>query len=337
MTKKIAVVGATGTLGRELLNELAARGIDRADVAALASERSIGVTISYGDESEVKTDDLAAFDFAGCSVAIFCTAPAVSAANVARAAKAGAWVVDTSAHFRLDVDVPLVVTGVNDDDATLARARRRIVAVPGACVTMLVQALAPLHRAATARRAVVSTYQCVSEAGRAPMDELFAQTRNVYVNAPMERTHFAKQIAFNVIPQCGSFENDGRTTEERALAMETRKILAADIGTVATCVRVPTFVGHGISAVVEFAEPMGIAQARSMLARADGLAVVDHRAEEGFVTPLETQGEDRVYVSRIRDDPSVANGLAMWIAADNLRTASAMPIAALALKLAEKG
>ncbi|MBL8831924.1 MAG: aspartate-semialdehyde dehydrogenase [Rhodospirillales bacterium] len=336
MAKRIAVVGATGTLGREILQELAARGIDAGDVAALASERSVGVELSFGEDADLRTDDLATYDFKGTEVAIFCTAPAVSAANAPRAAKAGAWVVDTSSHFRLDVDVPLVVAGVNDDDATLARAKRRIVAVPGAGVTMLATALAPLHRAATAKRAVVSTYQSVSEAGKGAMDELFGQTRNVFVNQPMERTHFAKQIAFNVIPQCGGFENDGRTTEERAFAAETRKILAADIGTVATCVRVPTFVGHGISAVVEFAEPMGIAQARSMLMRADGIAVVDHRAEEGFVTPLETQGEQKVYVSRLRDDPSVANGLAMWIAADNLRTASSAPIVALALALAEK-
>lgn len=336
MAKRIAVVGATGTLGREILQELAGRGIDASDVAALASERSVGVELSFGEDADVRTDELATYDFSGTQVAIFCTAPAVSAANASRAAKAGAWVVDTSAHFRLDVDVPLIVAGVNDDDATLARAKRRIVAVPGACVTMLAAALAPLHRAATVKRAIVSTYQSVSEAGKGAMDELFGQTRNVFVNQPMERTHFAKQIAFNVIPQCGGFESDGRTTEERALAMETRKVLAADVGTVATCVRVPTFVGHGISAVVEFAEPMGVAQARSMLMRADGIAVVDHRAEEGFVTPLETQGEQKVYVSRLRDDPSVANGLAMWIAADNLRTASSAPIATLALALAEK-
>lgn len=336
MAKRIAVVGATGTIGREILQELAARGVDAGDVAALASERSVGVTLSFGEDADVKTDELATYDFAGTEVAIFCTAPAVSAANVPRAAKAGAWVIDTSSHFRMDVDVPLIVAGVNDDTATLMRAKRRIVSVPGACVTMLTQVLAPLHRAATARRMIVSTYQCVSEAGRAAMDELFSQTRNVYVNQPLERANFAKQIAFNVIPQCGSFETDGRTTEERALAMEPRKILAGDVGTIATCVRVPSFVGHGIAAVVEFVEPMGVAQARSMLMRTDGIAVTDHRAEEGFVTPLETQGEQKVYVSRLRDDPSVPNGLAMWIAADNLRTASSAPIVVLALALAER-
>jgi aspartate-semialdehyde dehydrogenase len=336
MVKRIAVVGATGTIGREVLQELAARGIDAGEVAALASERSVGVTLSFGEEGDIRTDDLAGYDFSETKVAIFCTAPAVSAANVVRATKVGAWAVDTSSHFRLDADVPLVVAGVNDDDATLARAKRRIVAVPGACVTMLATALAPLHRAATAKRVIVSTYQCVSEAGKPAMDELFGQTRNVFVNQPMERVNFAKQIAFNVIPQCGGFDNDGRTTEERALAMETRKVLAGDIGTVATCVRVPTFVGHGIAAFVEFAEPMGIAQARSMLMRVDGLAVVDHRGDEGFVTPLETQGEQKIYVSRLRDDPSVPNGLAMWIAADNLRTALSVPIVALALDLAER-
>lgn len=334
MGKRIAVVGATGTIGREVLQELAARGVEVADVAALASERSVGVGLSYGEDAEIRTDDLAGHDFAGTRAAIFCTAAAVSAANVPRAAKAGAWVVDTSSHFRLDHDVPVVVAGVNDDEATLARARRRIVAAPGACVTMLAHALWPLHKAAGVRRATVSTYQCVSEVGKAAMDELFGQTRNVFVNQPMERTHFAKQIAFNVIPQCGGFEKDGHTTDERALSAELRKILASDAGVFATCVRVPTFVGHGIAAVVEFAEPMGVAQARSMLARAEGVAIVDHRSDEGFVTPLETQGEDKIYVSRLRDDPSVPNGLAMWIAADNLRTASAAPIADLAIRLA---
>ncbi|MBI1244724.1 MAG: aspartate-semialdehyde dehydrogenase [Alphaproteobacteria bacterium] len=337
MGKRIAVVGATGTVGREVLQELAARGVDVAEVAALASERSIGVGLSYGEDAEIRTDDLAGYDFAGTGAAIFCTAPAVSAANVPRAAKAGVWTIDTSSHFRLDHDVPVIVAGVNDDAPTLARAKRRIVAVPGACVTMLVQVLSPLHKAANVRRAIVSTYQCVSEMGKAAMDELFGQTRNVFVNQPMERTHFAKQIAFNVIPQCGGFEKDGHTTDERALATEVRKILASDTGVFATCVRVPTFVGHGISAVVEFAEPMGVAQARSMLARAEGIAVVDHRSDEGFVTPLETQGEQKIYVSRLRDDPSVPNGLAMWIAADNLRTASSAPIADLAIRLADNG
>jgi aspartate-semialdehyde dehydrogenase len=335
MTKRIAIIGATGTVGRELLQELALRGVPAGDVAALASERSIGVTLSYGEEAEIVTNDLAAYDFKGTAVAIFCTAAAVSAANVARAAKAGVWTIDTSAHFRMDADVPLVVAGVNDTPATFARAKRRIVAVPGACVTMLARALHPLHEKGKTKRAVVSTYQAVSEAGRAAMDELFNQTRSVYVNQTLERQHFAKQIAFNSIPHCGAFETDGRTADEKSLALEPRKILGGDLQTVATCVRVPAFVGHGISVVAEFAEPMGVAQARNLWIRNEDIGLVDHRAAEGFVTPLETQGETKIYISRLRDDPSVANGLAFWIAADNLRAASSLPIASLALTLSE--
>ena len=335
MARKIAVVGATGTVGREVLQELALRGVPSGDVVALASERSIGVTLSYGEETELVTNDLAQFDFSQAAVAIFCTAAAVSAAAIPRAAKAGSWIVDTSAHFRFDADVPLVVAGVNDTPETFARAKRRIVAVPGACVTMFARALYPLHEKARAKRAVLSTYQAVSEAGRAAMDELFNQTRSVYVNQTLERNHFAKQIAFNSIPHCGAFENDGRTADEKALALEPRKILGGDLAVVATCVRVPSFVGHGISVAVEFEEPLGVAQARNLLIRDDNIGLVDHRAVEGFVTPLETQGETKIFISRLRDDPSVANGLAFWLAADNLRAASSLPIAALALTLAE--
>jgi len=335
MGNKIAVVGATGTIGREVLQELALRGIDPHDVVALASERSIGATLSYGEDTDLTTQDLAQFDFTTAKVAIFCTAAAVSAAAVAKAAKAGAWVVDTSAHFRLDADVPLVVAGVNDTPATFARAKRRIVAVPGACVSMFTRALHPLHDKAKAKRAVLSTYQAVSEAGRPAMDELFNQTRSVYVNQTLERQHFAKQIAFNTIPHCGAFETDGRTSEEKALALEPRKVLGGDLNIVATCVRVPAFVGHGISVAVEFTEPMGVAQARSLLIRDDDIGLVDHRAAEGLVTPLETQGETKIFISRLRDDPSVANGLAFWLAADNLRAALSLPIVTVALALAE--
>ena len=232
--------------------------------------------------------------------------------------------------------MPLVVPGINDTDDVLGKAAKRIVAFPSACVAMVAHALKPLHDAATCKRAVVSTYQCVSEVGKGAMDELFSQTRNVYVNMPLERENFVKQIAFNTIPQCGNFLDDGSTTDEAALVKETPRLLPG-AKFAATCVRVPTFVGHGISVVAEFAEPMGVAQARAMLKRMNGLAVVDLRHEQGIVTPLETQGEGSIFVSRIRDDSSAPNSIAFWLAADNLRAVLAMPIARLTLELAARG
>lgn len=336
MGKAFAVVGASGTLGREVLQALAEAGVKAADVAALASDRSAGTGLTYGDDDEIVTQELGAHDFSTTKVTIFCTAPAVAATHIPRAAKGGGWVLDATAHSRLDGHVPLVVPGINDTDEILAKATKRVVAFPSACVSMVARALKPLHDAATCKRAVVSTYQCVSEAGKGAMDELFSQTRNVYVNMPLERENFVKQIAFNTIPQCGNFLDDGSTTDEAALVKETPRLLPG-AKFAATCVRVPTFVGHGISVVAEFAEPMGTAQARAMMKRMNGLAVVDLRHEQGIVTPLETQGEGSIFVSRIRDDSSAPNSIAFWLAADNLRAVLAMPIARLTLELAARG
>ncbi len=336
MGKAFAVVGASGTLGREVLQALAEAGVKAEDVAALASDRSAGTGLTYGEDDEVVTKEIGAHDFSKTKVTIFCTAAAVASTHVPRAAKAGGWALDASAHSRLDANVPLVIPGLNDTDAVLDKAVKRVVAFPSACVSMVARALKPLHDAATCKRAVVSTYQCVSEAGKDAMDELFGQTRNVYVNMPLEREHFVKQIAFNTIPHCGNFQDDGSTSDEAALAHETPRLLPG-MKVAATCVRVPTFVGHGISVVAEFAEPMGTAQARAMMKRMNGVAVVDLRHEQGIVTPLETQGEGSIFVSRIRDDASAPNSIAFWLAADNLRAALATPIARLALELAARG
>ena len=336
MGKAFAVVGASGTLGREVLQALAEAGVKAEDVAALASDRSAGTGLTYGEDDEVVTKEIGAHDFSKTKVTVFCTAAAVASTHVPRAAKAGGWALDASAHSRLDAQVPLVIPGLNDTDEVLAKAAKRVVAFPNACVSMVARALKPLHDAATCKRAVVSTYQCVSEAGKDAMDELFGQTRNVYVNMPLEREHFVKQIAFNTIPHCGNFQDDGSTSDEAALAHETPRLLPG-VKVAATCVRVPTFVGHGISVVAEFAEPMGTAQARAMMKRMNGVAVVDLRHEQGIVTPLETQGEGSIFVSRIRDDSSAPNSIAFWLAADNLRAALATPIARLALELAARG
>lgn len=335
MAKAFAVIGASGTVGREVLQALAAAGVTVEEVVALASERSAGTALTFGDDSDIVTQDVAAYDFAGTKVAIVCTAGAVAAAQVPRASRGGGWVLDTSAHSRLDPAVPLIVPGVNDTAEILDAATKRVVAFPTACVAMLARALKPLHDAAMCRRATVATYQSVSEVGKDAMDELFGQTRNVYVNMPLERVHFVKQIAFNTIPHCGNFLDDGTTSEEASLAKETPRLLPG-IKVVGTCVRVPTFVGHGMAVTAEFEKPMGTAQARAMMRRMPGLSVVDHRHEHGVVTPLETQGEGDVFASRLRDDPSAPNAVAFWLAADNLRGCLAEPIARLALALADK-
>lgn len=336
MAKAFAVVGASGTVGREVLQALAEAGVAAAEVAALASDRSAGTGLTFGEDEEIVTQDIAAHDFASTKVTVFCTAPAVAAVQIPRAARGGGWALDASAHSRLDPSIPLIVPGVNDTAEILDAAKKRVVAHPSACVAMLARALKPLHDAAGCKRAVVATYQSVSEAGKDAMDELFGQTRNVYVNMPLERAHFVKQIAFNTIPHCGNFLDDGTTTEEASLAKESPRLLAG-AKVVATCVRVPTFVGHGMAVTAEFEKPMGTAQARAMMKRMPGLAVVDHRHEHGIVTPLETQGEGDVFASRLRDDPSAPNSISFWLAADNLRGLLAQPIARLALALAEKG
>jgi aspartate-semialdehyde dehydrogenase len=320
---KVAVVGATGNVGREMLTTLAERDFPADAVVALASSRSIGREVSFGEDEILKVEGLDTFDFRGTDLVLSSPGAKVSGEFAGRAVRAGAVIIDNSSRFRMEKDVPLVVPEVNPQ-AIAQFERRGIIANPNCSTIQLVVALKPLHALARIRRVVVATYQSVSGAGRAAMDELFNQTRAVYVNDTVKPEHFTKQIAFNVIPHIDEFMEDGSTREEWKMAAETRKILDPDIAVNATCVRVPVFIGHAEAVNLEFEEALGVEMARAALRRAPGVAVVDHRADEGYVTPFEAAGEDQVYVSRIRRDPSVAHGLALWIVADNLRKGAAL-------------
>jgi aspartate-semialdehyde dehydrogenase len=319
----VAVVGATGNVGREMLTTLAERDFPADDVVALASSRSIGKEVSFGEDDVLKVQGLDTFDFCGIDIVLSSPGAKVSAVFAPRATKAGAVVIDNTSCFRMEPDVPLVVPEVNPQ-AIGQCTKRGIIANPNCSTIQMVVALKPLHDLARVKRVVVATYQSVSGAGRASMDELFNQTRAIYVNDPVKPEHFTKQIAFNVIPHCDIFMDDGSTKEEWKMAAETRKILDPDIAVTATCVRVPVFIGHGEAVNAEFERPLSEDDARAALRRAPGVAVVDHRADEGYVTPAEAAGEDQVYVSRIRRDPTVPFGLNMWVVADNLRKGAAL-------------
>jgi aspartate-semialdehyde dehydrogenase len=323
MGYKVAVVGATGNVGREILTTLAERDFPADEVAALASSRSIGKEVSFGEDETLKVEGLDTFDFRGTDIVLSSPGARVSAEFAPRAAKAGAIVIDNSSWFRMEPDVPLVVPEVNPQ-AIAQFQKRGIIANPNCSTIQMVVALKPLHALARIKRVVVATYQSVSGAGRAAMDELFNQTRAIYVNDPLKHERFTKQIAFNVIPHCDVFLEDGSTKEEWKMAAETRKILDPDIAVAATCVRVPVFIGHAEAVNVEFERALGEDMARAALQRAPGVAVVDHRADEGYVTPAEAVGEDQVYVSRVRRDPTVPFGLQLWIVADNLRKGAAL-------------
>jgi aspartate-semialdehyde dehydrogenase len=320
---KVAVVGATGNVGREILTTLAERDFPADDVIALASSSSIGREVSFGEDDVLKVQGLDTYDFRGVDIVLSSPGAKVSAEFAPRAAKAGAVVIDNTSYFRMEPDVPLVVPEVNPQ-AIAHYTKRGIIANPNCSTIQMVVALKPLHDLARIKRVVVATYQSVSGAGRASMAELFNQTRAIYVNDPVKPERFTKQIAFNVIPHCDVFLDDGATKEEWKMAAETRKILDPDIAVTATCVRVPVFIGHGEAVNIEFERPLSEEQARSALRRAPGVTVVDHRADEGYVTPAEAAGEDPVYVSRIRRDPTVPYGLNMWVVADNLRKGAAL-------------
>jgi aspartate-semialdehyde dehydrogenase len=319
----VAVVGATGNVGREMLTTLAERDFPADDVVALASSRSIGKEVSFGEDDVLKVQGLDTFDFRGIDIVFSSPGAKVSSVFAPRATKAGAVVIDNTSCFRMEPDVPLVVPEVNPQ-AIAQHTKRGIIANPNCSTIQMVVALKPLHDLARIRRVVVATYQSASGAGRAAMDELFNQTRAIYVNDPIKHERFPKQIAFNVIPQRDIFLDDGSTKEEWKMAAETRKILDPDIAVTATCVSVPVFIGHGEAVNVEFERALSEDDARAALRRAPGVAVVDHRADEGYVTPAEAAGEDQVYVSRIRRDPTVPFGLNMWVVADNLRKGAAL-------------
>ncbi len=317
------MVGATGNVGREILAILAERKFPADDIAALASSRSIGREVSFGEDDILKVQALDTYDFRGVDIVLSSPGAKVSAEFAPRATKAGAVVIDNTSCFRMEPDVPLVVPEVNPQ-AIGQYSRRGIIANPNCSTIQMVVALKPLHDLARIKRVVVATYQSVSGAGHAAMDELFNQTRAIYVNDPVKRERFAKQIAFNVIPHCDTFMDDGDTREEWKMAVETRKILDPDIAVTATCVRVPVFIGHGEAVNVELERPLSEHQARAALARAPGVAVVDRRGDEGYVTPAEAAGEDAVYVSRIRRDRTVPHGLNLWVVSDNLRKGAAL-------------
>ncbi len=323
MGYRVAVVGATGNVGREMLATLAERNFPADDVVALASSRSVGKDVSFGDDDILQVQALDTFNFKGIDIVLSSPGSKVSAVFAPRATKAGAIVIDNTSCFRMEPDVPLVVPEVNAE-AIAHYQKRGIIANPNCSTIQMVVALKPLHDLARIKRIVVATYQSVSGAGRGAMDELFSQTRSIYVNDPIKPEQLTKQIAFNVIPHIDQFLDDGSTKEEWKMAVETRKILGPDIAVSATCVRVPVFIGHAEAVNVEFEEPITEAQARAALQDAPGIIVLDHRADEGYVTPAEAAGEDAVYVSRIRRDPTVPHGLNLWIVADNLRKGAAL-------------
>jgi aspartate-semialdehyde dehydrogenase len=321
MSYKVAVVGATGNVGREMLGVLAERAFPASEVVALASSKSTGTEVSFGD-AVLKVKALDHYDFKGTDIVLMSAGSAVSKQWSPKIAAAGAVVIDNSSCWRMDREVPLVVPEVNAD--ALEGIKKGIVANPNCSTAQLVVALKPLHDAAKIKRVVVSTYQSVSGTGKDAMDELFRQTRAVFVADPIEHNHYPKQIAFNVIPYCGEFIDSGYTTEELKMMNETQKILDPDIQLTVTCVRVPVFIGHSEAVTIEFERPITAEKARSILREAPGVLVVDKREDQGYITPIEAAGEDATYVSRIRKDPTVEHGLSMWIVSDNLRKGAAL-------------
>jgi aspartate-semialdehyde dehydrogenase len=336
MSYRVAVVGATGAVGREILKTLAERDFPVREVIALASGRSIGMEVSFGEKSVLKVQGLDRFDFKGVDVALFSPGAAVSAVHAPRAAGAGCMVIDNTSQFRMDPDVPLLVPEVNPQHLRHA-TKRNIIANPNCSTIQMVMALKPLHDIARVKRVVVSTYQSVSGAGKEAMDELFNQTRAIFVNDPAVPEQFPKPIAFNCIPHIDKFLDDGDTKEEWKMAVETRKILDPDIKVIATCVRVPVFIGHAEAVHVEFEGPITEDQAWDALREAPGVQVVDKREDGGYVTQIDAAGEDAVFVSRLRVDPTVPHGLAFWCVSDNLRKGAALNAVQIAEMLVERG
>ena len=321
MGYRVAVVGATGNVGNEMLQILAERKFPVDEVVALASERSTGKRVSLGEDQTLDVQDLATFDFRVIDIGLFSPGAKVSAEFAPKAAAAGCIVIDNTSYFRMDPDVPLVVPEVNRG-ALKGFHKKNIVANPNCSTIQMVVALKPLHDIARIKRVVVATYQSVSGAGREAMDELFEHTKAIFMNDRKEPVVFKKAIPFNVIPQIDVFLEDGATKEEWKMVVETRKILDPKIDIAATCVRVPVFVGHAEAVNVEFESPLGPDEAREALREAEGVVVVDGGGE--FITPAECVGEYAVFVSRLRKDPTVRYGLNMWVVSDNLRKGAAL-------------
>jgi aspartate-semialdehyde dehydrogenase len=322
MGYNVAVVGATGNVGREMLNILAEREFPVKEVFAIASRRSQGVEVSFGDKT-LKCKDLEQFDFSTCDFALMSAGGEVSKVWSPRIAKTGCLVIDNSSAWRYDIDVPLIVPEVNADAVERFR-KKNIIANPNCSTAQLVVALKPLHDRAKIKRVVVATYQSVSGAGKAGIDELWTQTKGIFVTDTPTPEVFTKQIAFNIIPHIDRFMEDGSTREEWKMSAETKKILDPKIKVTATCVRVPVFVGHSEAVNIEFENPITAEEAREILREAPGVLVVDNPEEDTYVTPIECVGDYATFVSRIREDSTIDNGLNMWIVSDNLRKGAAL-------------
>lgn len=336
MGYKVAVVGATGAVGSEILEILSERDFPVDEVVALASGRSAGKEVSFGDDVRLEVRDLEHFDFEGYDIGLFSPGAKISAEHAPRAAAAGCVVIDNTSHFRMDHDVPLVVPEVNREALADFRARN-IIANPNCSTIQMVVALKPLHDIARIKRIVVSTYQSVSGAGKEAMDELFEHTKAIYMNDRKEPEVFSKTIAFNCIPQIDVFLEDGSTKEEWKMAAETKKILDAGIEVTATCVRVPVFVGHAEAVNVEFETPIELEEVLEALHEAPGVVVVDDPERGEFVTQIDCVGEFAVFVSRVRKDPTVPYGINMWVVSDNLRKGAALNAVQIAETMIEDG
>ncbi len=336
MGYRVAVVGATGAVGGEMLRILHETGFPADEVFAVASARSAGKEVSYGDDVTLRVRDLADFDFAGVDLALFSAGASVSGEYAPKAAAAGCIVIDNSSRWRMEPDVPLVVPEINPEALEGVRARN-IVANPNCSTIQMVMALKPLHDLARITRVVVATYQSVSGAGHRAMEELFEQTRAKFLHEEREPRVFPRPIAFNLIPHIDRFLDDDFTKEEWKMRVETKKILDPEIEVVATCVRVPVFVGHSEAVFVEFAEPVEVDDARNALHAFPGVTVIDRPDRGEYVTPIDCVGEYEVFVSRIRHDPTVPSGLALWVVADNLRKGAALNAVQIAHKLVEMG
>ena len=334
----LAIAGATGNVGREILSILDERDFPIENLYLLASSRSKGQKIIFKDQ-ELIVEDLSEFDFTKAQISLFSPGSSVSAEFAPKAAAAGCIVIDNTSYFRMKDDVPLIVPEVNVDalqEFFDENNRSNIIANPNCSTIQMVVALKPLHDAAIINRVVVSTYQAVSGAGKEAMDELFDQTKDIYANKTIEKNKFTKQIAFNAIPHIGSFIENGNTEEEEKMINETKKILDKGIKVTATCVRIPVFISHSESVNIEFDSPLSENKATELLSNFENISVVDHRKDEGYVTPIEAAGEDKVYISRIRQDFSVDNGLNLWVVSDNLRKGAALNAVQIAEVLISK-
>ena len=336
MGYKVAVVGATGNVGREMLAVLAEREFPIDEIAAVASSRSVGSECEFGDTGKMlKVKNIEHFDFSGWDMALFSAGSSVSKEYAPKAAAAGCVVIDNSSLYRMDPDVPLIVPEVNPE-AISGYTKRNIIANPNCSTAQMVVALKPLHDAATIKRVVVSTYQSVSGAGKGAMDELFEQSRAIFVGDPVEPRQLTKQIAFNVIPHIDVFLDDGSTKEEWKMVVETKKIMDPKIKMTATCVRVPIFVGHSESLNIEFENELSAEAAQDILREAPGIMLVDKREDGGYITPIECVGDGATYISRVREDPTVENGLNLWCVSDNLRKGAALNAVQIAELLGRK-